>query len=102
VKAVGTLEEGNERQKEGRKEGRLCAASITPSVLEPDFDLLGFNVGKDRAVLDELLASDRAGLGALMVHTLQSLHLLICVANIFSRCIHSEESLHTRSSHSLA
>jgi hypothetical protein len=90
------------RRKEGRKKGRLCAASITPSVLEPDFDLLGFNVGKDRAVLDELLASDRAGLGALMVHTLQSLHLLICVANIFSRCIHSEESLHTRSSHSLA
>ncbi len=89
-------------RKEGRKEGRLYAASITPSVLEPDFDLLGFNVGKDRAVLDKLLASDRAGLGALMVHTLQSLHLLICVANIFSRCIHSEESLHTHSSHSLA
>ncbi len=64
---------------------RLCTA---PSVLEPDFDLLGFNVCKDRAVLDELLAPDRTGLGALMVHTLQSLHLLISVANVLPGSVH--------------
>jgi hypothetical protein len=74
---------------------RLCTA---PSVLEPDFDLLGFNVCKDRAVLDELLAPDRTGLGALMVHTLQSLHLLISVANVLPGSVHPLHACTPRSS----
>lgn len=65
-----------------------------PSILKPDFDLLGLNVGKDRTILDELLAAYRAWFGTFMVYPLQSLHLLVCISHIFSRHIHARIFLH--------
>lgn len=41
-----------------------------PSVLEPDFDLLRLDVGENRALANELLATHRTGLWALMVQSL--------------------------------
>jgi hypothetical protein len=64
-----------------------------PAVLEPDFDLFGLNVCKDGTILNELLAAYGAWLGTLMVHMLQSLHLLICVSDIFPT---HDERVHTR------
>jgi len=64
-----------------------------PPVLEPDFDLLWLNVGQHRRLTDELLSSDGAGLGTLMIHPLQCLHLLVCVPHILPRGIHPTTSL---------
>jgi hypothetical protein len=63
-----------------------------PPVLEPDFDLLWLNVGQHRRLTDELLSSDGAGLGTLMIHPLQCLHLLVCVPHILPRGIHPTTS----------
>jgi hypothetical protein len=64
-----------------------------PAVLEPDFDLFGLNVCKDWTILNELLAAYGAWLGTLVVHMLQSLHLLICVSDIFPT---HDERVHAR------
>ena len=37
--------------------------TCSPSVLEPDLDLLGLDVAEDGAVPDDLLAAEGAGLG---------------------------------------
>jgi hypothetical protein len=42
----------------------------TPSILEPNFDLLWFNVSKNGAVLDKLLPTDRTRLWAFVIHSL--------------------------------
>jgi hypothetical protein len=63
-----------------------------PPVLEPDFDLLWLNVGQHRRLTDELLSSDGAGLGTLMIHPLQCLHLLVRVPHILPRGIHPTTS----------
>jgi hypothetical protein len=41
-----------------------------PAVLEPEFDLLGVDSGEDGAVANELLAAQRAQLGALVLQSL--------------------------------
>ena len=53
-----------------------------PSVLEPNFDLFGLNVGEDRALADELLAANGAGFGAVMIEPLEGLNLLRCITDI--------------------
>lgn len=62
--------------------------TYVPAILEPDFDLLGLDVGENGAVFDELLAANGAGLGALVVDTLQCLHLLVGVTHILSGVVH--------------
>lgn len=58
---------------------------LTPAILEPDFDLLGLDVGEDGALSDQLLPPQRAGLGALVVDPLQRLHLLGRVPHVLAR-----------------
>jgi hypothetical protein len=55
-----------------------------PAVLEPDLDLLGVDAGEDGAVADQLLAAQRARLGALVVEPLQRLHLLRRVPHVLA------------------
>lgn len=59
-----------------------------PSILEPDFDLFGLDVGKDGALTNQLLPPHRARLGALRVHSLQCLHLLRRVPHVLPRAVH--------------
>jgi hypothetical protein len=49
---------------------------VIPAILEPDFDLLGVDVGENGALPDQLLPAQRAGLGALGIDPLESLDLL--------------------------
>jgi len=55
-----------------------------PSILKPNFDLLGLDVLQDGALFDQLVTPDGAGFGALMVHPLQGFHLFVGVANVLS------------------
>jgi hypothetical protein len=59
--------------------------SVSPAVLEPDLDLLGLDVAEYGAVPDDLLAAQRAGLGAVAVDPLEHLHLLGGVAHVLAR-----------------
>ena len=73
--------------------------SSLPAILEPHFDLLLFNVGKDGALPNELLPSRRTRLGALRIHPLQSLHLFRCVPHILATIHETVQywiSLHTK------
>ncbi|BAS85430.1 Os03g0640825 [Oryza sativa Japonica Group] len=63
----------------------LALLLAAPAVLEPDLDLLGLDVAEYGALADELLAAERAGLGALAVDPLQRLHLLRGVAHVLAR-----------------
>lgn len=56
----------------------------TPSILEPNFDLFGFNVGKYGALSDELLPPQGTWLRAFSIDPLQSLNLLWCVPHILA------------------
>ena len=58
--------------------------SNEPSVLEPNFDLFRLYVGEYGALLDELRAAYGAWLRTFIIHTLQRLHLLVGVANVFA------------------
>lgn len=58
-----------------------------PAILKPNFDLLGFYVGKNWALPNKLLASKRTWLGALSIDSLKSLHLLCSVSNVLPRTI---------------
>ena len=55
-----------------------------PAVLEPDFDLLGLDIREDRALTDQLLSSQGAGLWALGVDSLQGFHLLGGVPHVLA------------------
>jgi len=74
-------------------------SSSLPAILEPYFDLLLFNVGKDRAIPNELLPSGRARLGTLGIHPLQSLYLFRSVPHILATIhepVQYRISLHTK------
>jgi len=49
---------------------------VIPAILEPDFDLLGVDVGENGALPDQLLPAQRAGLGALGIDPLERIDLL--------------------------
>lgn len=53
-----------------------------PSILKPNFDLFRLYVGKNGALTDQLLPTQRTGLGALRIDSLESFHLLSRVTNI--------------------
>ena len=55
-----------------------------PAILEPDLDLLGFDVGENRAFANELLAAHGARFRALSVHSLERIHLLCSIADVLS------------------
>lgn len=58
-----------------------------PSVLKPDFDLLGFNIGQKGAFSDQLLTAERRGFRTFWVNALQCLHLLRRVPYILPAAI---------------
>jgi hypothetical protein len=68
-----------------RLERGVVSGLYVPAVLEPDLDLLGLDVAEDGAVPDKLLPAQRGGLGALVVHALQRLHLLRRVPHVLAR-----------------
>jgi hypothetical protein len=72
----------------------------TSSILEPDFDLLGLDVGKDWTFSDELLATEGAGLGAVVVEAFQSFHLFRSVPNVLARFHSTRLRCHYSHSHS--
>jgi hypothetical protein len=67
------------------RRGRGPRSADSPAVLEPDLDLLGLDVAECGAVPDDLLAAQRAGLGAVAVDPLEHLHLLGGVAHVLAR-----------------
>jgi hypothetical protein len=58
---------------------------VIPAILEPDFDLLGVDVGENGALPDQLLPAQRAGLGALGIDPLERLDLFGRVPYILPR-----------------
>lgn len=54
-----------------------------PTILEPNFDLLGLDVGKNGTLSDQLLPSQGAGLGALSINPFEGFNLLSRVSYIF-------------------
>jgi len=52
--------------------------------LEPNFNLLGLDVGKNRALSDQLLPSQGAGLRALSVNPFERFNLLRRVSDILA------------------
>lgn len=55
-----------------------------PSILKPNFDLFGFNVRENGALPNELLATNGAGFGAVVIEPLQGFDLLRRVADILA------------------
>lgn len=73
-----------------------------PPILKPNFNLLGLNVGEDRALSDQLLPAKRARLRALMIQPLKGFDLLRSVSNVLSG-VHSSLRFFARSnSHHLS
>ena len=57
---------------------------MIPAILEPDLDLLGLDVGENGALSNQLLSTQRAGLWALRIDSLERLNLLSCVPYILA------------------
>ena len=60
-----------------------------PSVLKPNFDLFGLDVGENRAFPDKLLPANGTGFGALVIEPLKGFNLLRRVTDIFPVVHHS-------------
>jgi hypothetical protein len=58
-----------------------------PSILKPNLNLLGFNVGQNRILLNQLLPTHGTWLGAFHVNLFQSFNLFSSVPHIFPRII---------------
>ena len=52
----------------------VLLGNLLPLILEPDLDLLKFDIGEDGALPNQLLAVHRTGFWALMVEPLKGLH----------------------------
>lgn len=53
-----------------------------PSVLKPNLDLLGLDVGENRTFSDELLAAHRTWFRTIMIKSFKSFNLFRCISNI--------------------
>lgn len=98
-KTKGRRENANQKKTNIKTLTMTVHFSYLPAILEPHFDLLLFNVGKDGALPNELLPSGRTRLGALSIHPLQSLHLFRCVPHILATIhepVQNWISLHTK------
>lgn len=59
-------------------------AKKLPSVLEPNLDLFGFDVGENGALSYELLAAEGTWFGAFMVEPFECFHLFGCIADVLA------------------
>lgn len=57
---------------------------IVPSILEPNFDLLRFNVREDRTFSDKLLTAHWTWFRTIMIKPLKGFNLLRCIPDILS------------------
>ena len=55
-----------------------------PAILKPDFDLLGFDIGQNGTLADQLLPPQRARLRTLGINPFEGFDLFARVPNIFS------------------
>ena len=78
------MNRGRKRIEESKEAKRVGGLVNLPSVLEPNLDLFGFDVGENGTLSDELLTAKRTWFWTFMVEPLQCFHLFRCVPNVLA------------------